>query len=348
VRSLYLALAAVAAVIVWFANDAINTFLGKSSTMGAIVLFAVLPLLAILTRPVVVAAQRGHTQRAIGFVYAIRSVSVWFFLKSILLWLVFLTFVITLIGFLYREAEMPAAAGVSNWWYLTNLFVLLAHLIPGRFRLPPAPPVTFIVSGPQRSGKSSFIGLLPLEEMPNDWSVMPSENARRLLLSLHGRARGETEVDAAAGSARLTFLRPRIWSTYAGTRPAPVDFIELSNIGPRDLPANASRRVGIVILIPATGGIMAELDRQLHDIRAIGKLTARDGKIEPPVAVVLTKIDLVPNAQVSPDAVQALNENCRKWKGFTASDRGGAASDVEGFSPKGYMAAALWLLDEVT
>lgn len=346
-RNLYVGLAGVAALLVWLTNDAINTFLGKSSTMGAIVLFAMLPCLAILTRPVVVAAQRGHTQRAIGIIYAIRSVRLGFFVKSIVLWLVFTTFVLTLIGVLYREAEMQAAAGVSNWWYLTNLFVLIAHLIPGRFRLPAAPPVTFLVSGPKRSGKSSFIGLLPLEEMPNDWTVMPSENARRLLLSLHGRAREETEVDATDG-ARLTFLRPRIWSTYAGTRPTPVDFVELSQIGPRSLPAEAPGRVGIVILIPATGGIMAELHRQLAAIRAIRALTTAGGKIAPPVAVVLTKIDLVPNAQVSPDAVQALDENCRKWKGFSASDRGGEASDVEGFSPKGYMAAALWLLDEVT
>lgn len=345
-RNVYFGLAVLAAILVWFTNDAINGFLGKSSTTGAIVLFALLPLAAILTRPIVVAAQRGRTQRAIGLVYAIRSLKIGFFLKSILIWLVLTTFVITAIGFLYREAEMQAAAGMSNWWYVTCLFVLLVHLVPGRFRLPPARPVTFLVSGPKSSGKSSFIGLLPLEEMPKDWTVMPSENARRLLLSLHGRARGETEVEATDGSARLTFLRPRLWSTYVGTRPAPVDFVELSEIG-RGLPAGATQRAGIVLLIPATGGVMKELDRQLHAIRALGKMTARDGRIAPPVAVVLTKIDLVPNAQLSQDAVQVLNENCRKWKGFAASDRGGEASDVEGFSPKGYMAAALWLLDEV-
>src|SRR5688572_31339239 len=50
-----------------------------------------------------------------SIVYAIRSVSIWFFVKSILFWLVISTFVITFIGFLYREAEMQAAAGVSNW-----------------------------------------------------------------------------------------------------------------------------------------------------------------------------------------------------------------------------------------
>ncbi|HKR66894.1 MAG TPA: hypothetical protein VJZ00_24420 [Thermoanaerobaculia bacterium] len=326
-RRLYLLCAIVAAVIVFFANDAINTFLGESSTFGAILLFAILPLAAILTRPVVVAAQRGREQRAIGIVYALRSFRIGFFLRSIAWWLLFSAIVVAAIAFLYREAEMQAAAGVSNWWYLVNLFVLLLHLVPGQFRLPPAPPVTIVVAGPRNAGKSTFIGLLPLDELPRDWTVMPSDPARRLLLNLHARAKGDTEIDIDMGTPRLTFLRPRVWSKYVGTRPLPVDFVEATQLR-GELP----KRAGVAVILPANGSITAELQKQLRE------------KINAPVAVILTKSDLAPDVEFPPDAAALLDARCRKWKAFTASDRGGEPSELEGFSPRGYMAAALWLL----
>jgi hypothetical protein len=332
VRKLYLGIATVAGVIVFFANDVINGFLGESSTLGAIVLFAALPLAAILTRPIVVASQRGRDQRAIGLVYALRSLRFGFFFKSIAIWLGFTAIVIAAIALLYREAEMQAAAAVSNWWYLTNLGVLIVHLIPGQFRLPAAAPVTFVVAGPKNAGKSTFIGLLAVEELPHDWTVMPSDPARRLLLNLHARAKGDTEIELAPATPRLTFMRPRVWSKYAGTRPTPVDFVELAQLR-GDLP----RRAGIALVVPANGSITGEVQNQLRGIRTTGKIAA-------PVAVILTKSDLAPNAELPADAVATLDARCRRWKAFTASDRGGEESELEGFSPKGYMAAALWLL----
>jgi signal recognition particle receptor subunit beta len=324
VRKVYLALAALAAVVVYFTSDAINAFLGRSSTMGAIWLFAVLPLAAILTRPVIVAAQRGHTQRAIGIVYAVRAVRISFFFKSLVLWAVFTTFVITLIGYLYREAEMQAAAGVANWWYLTNLLVLLLHLIPGRFRLSPAKPVTVLVCGPPNAGKSTFIGLLPIEPLPRDWSVMPSEEARRLLLNVHARAKGDTEIAAMPSRARITFTRPRVWSSYIGTRPVPVDFIEVTGA-----PSQASD--GIVLVLPATSDLTREVQRMITQ------------KIDAPLAVLMTKSDLAPDAELPSEAREVLDRHCRTWRSFKASDRLGEPTELEGFSPKGFLDAVMFV-----
>jgi hypothetical protein len=348
-RRVYVCLALLAAVIVFFANARITAFLRDSSAAGAIVLFLVLPLAAILTRPVIVASKRGRQQRAIGLLYALRSFRISFFAKSLLWWILFSIVITGVVAVLYREAEMKATEAVSNWWYVTNLLALIVHLVPSQFRLPARRPLTIIVLGAKDSGKSSFIGLLAIEKLPPEWSVQPSDAARNLLLNLYARATGATTSFPSGGPARLVFTRPGAWAQYTGVRPTPVDFVEVDYLNWRALPESAPRGLGIALLIPATGSqdtINAEVQRLLRVVRTTEKMTHK-GRIMPPVAVVLTKSDLTPDAALPKDAAEVLEQNCRKWLVFTTSDRGGELSDIEGFSPKGNMSAVLWLLRNV-
>jgi hypothetical protein len=347
VKRTYFALAALAAAIVYFANARITAFLGESSATGAIALFVVLPLAAILTRPVIVAEKRGRKQRAIGLLYALRSFRLSFFVKSIGWWILFTVGVVLAVALLYREAALQGAEAVSNWWYVTNLLVLVVHLIPGQFRLPARRPVTIIVLGAKDAGKSTFIGLQALEKLPQEWSRQPSDTARNLVLNLLARAKGSIATLPDSGTARFVFTRPGAWSMYTGVRPTPVDFVEVDHLDWRAIPEGAPRGVGVALLIPANGGdepITAEVQRLLHAIRTTDKMTHK-GRIVPPVAVVLTKSDLAPSAVLPKDAVAALDQDCRgKWAAFQTSDRDGEPADVEGFSPKGNMTVTLWLL----
>lgn len=347
----YFALAALAATIVYFANARITTFLGESSATGAIALFVVLPLAAILTRPVIVAEKRGRQQRAIGLLYALRSFRLSFFVKSVGWWILFTIVVVLVVALLYREAALKSAEGVSNWWYVTNLLVLVVHLIPGQFRLPAQRAVTIIVLGAKDAGKSTFIGLLALEKLPQEWSVQPSDSARSLLLNLLARAKGTIATLPDTGTARFVFTRPGAWSMYTGVRPTPVDFVEVGHLDWRTIPQGAPRGVGVALLIPANGDeetIIAEVQRLLHAARTAEKMT-RKGRIVPPVAVVLTKSDLAPSAVLPKEAVAALDQDCGKWAAFSTSDRAGESSDAEpqDFSPKGNMDVTLWLLRNV-
>ncbi len=347
----YFALAALAAAIVYFANARITAFLGESSATGAIALFVVLPLAAILTRPVIVAEKRGRKQRAIGLLYALRSFRLSFFVKSIGWWMLFTIVVLLVVALLYREAALKGAEAVSNWWYVTNLLVLAVHLVPGQFRLPARRAVTILVLGAKEAGKSTFIGLLALEKLPQEWSVQPSEAARSLLLNLLARAKGSIATLPDTGTARFVFTRPGAWSMYTGVRPTPIDFVEVDHLDWRAIPERAPRGVGVALLVPAgsdDGTLTAEVQRLLHAVRTAEKMTHK-GRIVPPVAVVLTKSDLALSAVLPKDAVAALDQNCGKWAAFQTSDRDGEPSDAdaEDLSPQGNMAVTLWLLRNV-
>jgi signal recognition particle receptor subunit beta len=347
-RWLYLVAALIAALIVAFANEAISNFLRKHSSVGALALFVVVPLAAFLTRPLVI-VERNRSQRAIGLVYALRRRRIGFIFGSIGLWLLATVLVLAAILLLYREAEIRAAAAVSNWWYVTNALVLVAHLVPGHFRLPATRPITIVVTGAKRSGKTTLIALLPIDAPPRGWAVTPTASATRLTTQLHDRARGAGEIQSLNETPRYMFLRERMWSEYAGVRPIPVDFVELKLFDAHQV--SSSGRVGVLLMVEsmlAPEAARAEAMRQLNAVRIAPGLAARDGRIRVPVAVVFSKSDLAPVPVVLPSAevTVLLDQNCRRWRAFSASDRAGASDDteVEGFNPKGFMDATLWLI----
>ncbi|HEX7981721.1 MAG TPA: hypothetical protein VF461_24145 [Gemmatimonadaceae bacterium] len=350
-RIVYVALALAAAAIVYFANDAISGFLRTRSVAGAGALFLLLPLAAFLTRPVVVLAQRNQQQRAIGVVYALRTRKIGFIARSFGLWLASTLAIVVLVALLYREGQIAGAAAVSNWWYVVNLLSLLAHLAPGRFQLAAGQPVTVLVLGAPDAGKSTFIGVLPLDKTNAEWQFNAMPSTARLTAQLHARARGADEIQPLGEVPRSTLVGHRPWAPYAGVRPIPVDFVELRHFESARLPR---KRAAIAICVPAAGGeeaIRHELQRHLQALRSAG-LAGDGGKVRLPVAVLLSKADL--SALTPGRATNALpkrtsellDQNCRTWEAFAVTDRSGAPGDrgTQGFTPQGYSEAALWLV----
>ncbi len=350
-KIIYPALAVIAATFVYFANDTISAFLGTRSVAGGGALFLLLPLAAFLTRPVVVVVQRNQQQRAIGIVYALRAGKFGFIARSIGLWLAATAAVVLVIALLYREGQIGGAAAISNWWYVVNLLALVAHLAPGRFQLAADRPVTVVVLGGPASGKSTFIGLLPLDKTSSEWQFNAMPSTARLTAQLHARARGAGEIQPLSEVPRSTLVGHRPWSHYSGVRPIPVDFIELRHFEAARLPR---KRAAIAICISANDDEQAlrhELQRHLQALRGAG-VTGSHGKVQFPVAVLLSKADLAgltpgeAPAALSKAASELLDQNCRTWQAFAVTDRAAQAGgpETQGFTPKGNLDAALWLV----
>lgn len=342
-RSLiYTAIAVAAAIVVAQFNEQISATLGASSPAAALLVIALLPLLAIATRPVYIqVAQREQRRRVIGLIWALRSGKWSFLMRTVVLWIVVLAIVGGLVVVLYREGAAVAVATVANWIVVASALVFLLHIVPaGGTRLGLADRVSIFVLGPKGAGKTKFILLAPLDHLSKEsatWTVHAGSKAQALTEGLY-----ENDVPANVGTVEHTIMHRRVWSEFTGLRPRPVEFNEI----PEDAPPTAwtAKRgsSGFAVVL------RRELDLKLlrEQLSRIRRIAAAKSKMSQPVAVVLTGFDSDPERSTTPevgeDVRKLLDEFTRKWRVFLTTDRAG--DDTEHFNPAGQVSAIAWLL----
>lgn len=338
----YVVLAIVAAIAVGQFNERISATLGASSQMAALSFIALLPLLAIATRPVYVqVGQRDESRRVIGLIWALRYAKLSFLIRTIVLWLVLLGITGATVVALFREGAAVAVATIANWIVVLSALVFLAHIAPGdATRLGLANKVTIFVLGPEGAGKTTFIALAPRDTLSKEsatWNVHPGPKAAQVATDLY-----EHRTSQVAGTLEHTILHRQPWSEFTGMRPRPVAFDEVPDGAP---PTGWSAKRGSSAFVVV---LRRELDPKLlrEQLSRIRRIAAARSKMSQPVAVVLTGLDADAERAALPEigeeTKKLLDEFTRKWRVFPTTDRAGG--DAEHFNPAGQVSAIAWLL----
>lgn len=280
-RLVYFAIAVGAAIVVFFTNDAINTYLEQLASTRVVAMLAALPVLVMLTRPLQVTP--GHRtrrqERAMAVTYAIRSRRFSLLFRSFFLgvfWMI-VAAVISLV--LYQLALYRQMAAVANWFTVTWLAMLIWNFVPGRFHLQPSTPFTIAVAARDSETAALFAGLVALDRTQRHWLIATAESADAVVERVYGVLAGR-EKPAPLQTARIYFTLPRIWSRITGDRAIPVDLVDrpVAQIVPR-------RRFGIVLLIT---------DDMIRDPIKLAKFAERElrtfGHAFPNVAVAINEI----------------------------------------------------------
>jgi hypothetical protein len=122
-RYLYLVLAIISLLVVFFFNGGVTRFFMRKSLTNAIIIFFLLPLLALITRPL-------GKERAIGCIYAIRKKNHRFWISTLMWWGIGMISVIMAALILLSLKSCKIAAGLGNWIYIFSFLVFLVNLIP--------------------------------------------------------------------------------------------------------------------------------------------------------------------------------------------------------------------------
>ena len=160
----YIILAVLALLLVLFFNVGLTRFFVARSKYRAIIMFFLLPLLALLTRPY-------GDNRAIGLIYAWRKKEKAFVTGTIKYWLAVSFTSVVVSFFLYYWELYEILVGFANWIYCFSFLSLLINLVPE-----PPPPLKgaslpIAVWGPRSSGKTVFLAMLYKDLANSDWQM---------------------------------------------------------------------------------------------------------------------------------------------------------------------------------
>lgn len=222
---LYIFIAVISLVIVLFFNAAISQWLSVRSSFMAVLLLFILPLLAVLTTPIIRKGAKG-----IGFIYAVRKRDSLFWQYSFLVWGISMTAAILVLLVLLYLRNYKGAAGVSNWIYTVSFLTILVNLIP---EPPPSPEVptcrlSIGLWGPGDSGKTVFLGMLYSDPEGRRWKIdITQKGISNLVVSVRNAFKNETwpertQLSSSTPKKRnplvLSFSRPGIWYPYIGLK----------------------------------------------------------------------------------------------------------------------------------
>lgn len=251
----YALIAVAAGTAVYLGNDDITQFFVVHSRLGYLLLFLTLPLLACLTRAVeVVPGERQrNVERAISIVYAIRNQHWRLIVKSVGLWLLWMTVVVLLVMGCISMALYRWSGGIANWSFLAAAGVLVWNLVPGRFHLAPGATFTVAIIAPPEIDRLAYAGLATLDKTIAGWSKATSESSDTAVNYLYGAVMGGKGAPPQPADKAITiyFSQPRPWSRMTGERSMPVDLVT---------PYVASGRS------PGHFGILALLPRNLSEL----------------------------------------------------------------------------------
>lgn len=298
-RYTYLSAAGAAILVVVFGNDAVTRFFAMRSQVGYGVLFLLLPLLALLTRPLEVnpGARRQHVERALASVYAVRNRRSGILWKTAGFWMLWVS---TLVGVSFLLVGMGLyrwVSAVGNWAFVTTTAILVWNLFPGRFHLMPGVTFTVAVLAPSGVDRAAYAGLVALDRTADGWMTSTSESGDAAVDRFYKLARGGPAPPPMTGAVCLFFMQPHVWSRFTGDRPAPVDFVD----GPTA--ALRSGRRGILILLPpALAGATADAQQFVKRetqrfLDTSGKKRKKHPELRVPVAVVVDALTVPPELE---------------------------------------------------
>lgn len=356
-RYRYVAIAVAGLVVVWFENATISTFLARASAGGAIGLFIGLPFLAFLTRPVRIrSTTRNEYRKGLGLLHALRARDGRFFLAVIGWTLLTLVVVAAVLVGVYALGLLVWVATICNWVYVVSFGIVLLHLVPSTIHVGSARPVTIYVMGEEGAGKSTLIGLLPLDPSLPAWTVAPSPTAKAIALRLQSQIPQERASAAGAKTPQHFFTHVRPWSRYVGVRSRPVDFVEIHGGHSK---GRGKRIPGFVLMLPSTAldrpseERAALLKKEIHRVRERAKI-GKDGRITNPVVLLISKADLATSPLRDGESVfteeerLALEKRMKMFEVFVAADREASSSDSRtSFAPRGYKKSVVWLLERI-
>jgi len=160
-----------------------NQFFGTKSKDASLILFFMLPLLALITRPY------GAT-RSIGLIVAVKQKLHKFWWSTLKLWLLISAisgfFLVLITIFVFKIlGDQKYLTGSFNVLFLTCFFFLLFNVIPTRDTSCDDPGQSFSVAiwGPRQSGKTVYIGMLS-KSLADNWAVMPSPAASEYIIDI--------------------------------------------------------------------------------------------------------------------------------------------------------------------
>lgn len=314
---MYLVLAVIALLFVVFYNRQLTEFFVSRSKQRAVLLFFLLPLLAMLTLP-------HGKERAIGIIYAIREKE-WRYITTVFsYWILFSIGSFLLALLLYSQGYYTQLVGFANWVYCFSFFVLLTNLFP---MPPPAKqrgaqlPIT--VWGPRQCGKTVYVGMLFDDLVNKKWLMDPTEadaykyidNVRTTLTNNQWPPNTQPlfDGDQEAESFTFHFTRRRNWYPYFGLRyfsirmpdPSGELFREVEGVDTDELPAfkqtyfqNMGRSAGALFIISIQSAqdpdtLMRQLEANLIHLQFIHYPGQPGRKLEFPAAIAVSQVDRV-------------------------------------------------------
>lgn len=226
-RYIYIGTAFISLLVVFFFNAGITRLLVGKSLTRAVILFFILPLLALLTRP-------HGKERAVGVIYALRQKDQQFWISTLTWWGIGVACAVAIILFLFSLGYDRMAAGVSNWVYSFSFLTLLVNLIPE-----PPPPAKSIryhlpigLWGPGGSGKTVFLGML-FSDLKKGTRHFFEKEASDYVISVRNALAEEKwpeETRPPVPGPKKTrplkfyFARPGGWYPYLGLKYISVEF----------------------------------------------------------------------------------------------------------------------------
>jgi hypothetical protein len=312
---LYLIIAVIALLPVLFFNRQLTEFFVSRSKERALLLFFLLPLLALLTRPY-------GEQQAVGMIYASREKEWNFFRTTLSYWFAIsiASFVLAII--MYYLEYYSLLVGFANWVYCFAFLAFLVNLFP---MPPPAKrrgallPIT--VWGPRQCGKTVFFGMLYDDLVQRKWSMDPTEEeAQRHILDIQGAlvntqwpqgAQPLPNMDPAAESFTFHFFRKWNWYPYFGITyfsirmpdPSGELFQEVEGVNTDELHTQKKRyyqdmgqSAGALFIISIQSSerpdtLLKQLNANLTHLQHINSPGRPDDKLDFPVAIAVSQVD---------------------------------------------------------
>jgi len=312
---LYLFLAIIAIVLTLFFDRQLIEFFISRSRLRAILLFFLMPLLGLLTRPY-------GKERAIGMIYAINEKEWSFFPKVLFHWLVFSTGSFLVAFMLYTGGYYAVLVSFANTIYCFFFLAFLVNLFPTpppNIRRGAQLPIS--VWGARQCGKTVYIGMLYNDLCFKKWKmeIIEDEAASYIISIRSSLANNQWPQDTqptldssqAAQSFTFNFYRKRIWGPYFGMRyfsisfpdPSGELFLKVEGVKTSELPAfkqeyfqSLHQSAGALFIIsiqdaknPET--LKRQLEANLTHLQFLHFPSQPGRKLDFPVAIAVSQVD---------------------------------------------------------
>jgi hypothetical protein len=313
----YFLLAVISLVLVLLYNQRLTEFFVSRSKVRAVVLFFLLPLLAILTRPY-------GRERAVGIIYAIQQKEWRFFITTLGNWLLTAAGSFGVSMLLYYRENYAQLVGFANWVYLFSFLALLLNLFPiPPISTPKGASLPITVWGPRKSGKTVYFGMLFDDLLNKKWAMDPTgEDAYKYIDKIRGTLAGnqwpqntEPQYDGKESAESFTFHFSRRWPWYPyfGRRyfsirmpdPSGELFQEVEGVDTTELPAikqtyfqNMVQSAGALFIIDIqssddTETLKKQMAANISHLQYIHFPDQPGRKLEFPVAIAVSQVDRV-------------------------------------------------------